>query len=431
MPATNQPQADPEALDQEDRSRESGRTEASFLNEAIELGKFFLDYAQKASDGSPYWLKAVANSQGQRTPLGPHLHAGYSGIALFLAALGKVTGEAPFRDAALQSLGTLRRQLQRMARQPKEFEMKIGAVTGLASLIYTVFRVGAWLDEPALVEDACAAATLLSAEKVAEDKFGDVMYGSAGALLVLLVIDAEAPARQKAELLPLERAIACGEHLLKLKAHSPDGPAGWPSPLQPPGSGFAHGASGIALALGRLAHRTGREELWAAALDGLAFERLHYDPQIDNWLPVRFRPLRILLNAWCNGAAGIALARLGLLQNHPSPEIDRDLQLALASVSSASPANIDTICCGNFGRADILLEASRQLGRADLLSAARLVAAGAVARAEAEAEDRCSGYLTCAPGELTGGFYTGLPGIGYSLLRLAGESGLPCVQAVD
>lgn len=400
--------------------------EPALRDAAEQLGEQMLRHAQRAKDGSLYWLKPAGEAASVRGALGPYLHSGYAGIALFLAALGKVTGEERFSDAAVRGLIPLQRQLGQLIGQPESSTLKLGAVTGIGSLLYAFLRVGRWLARPDFVATACEGAVLVTPARVAADGYHDVMYGSAGALLVLLRLEEEAPFSVRARVDPLARAIACGEQLLEAKSRKSAEPDGWPSLVQPAGAGVAHGASGIALALAQLARRTGREDFLAAALDGLQFERLHFDEQIDNWWPVRFQKVRILLNAWCNGAAGIALVRAHLLDHCPSAALAEDLRLALLSLERASAARLDNLCCGNFGRADILLEISRRQNRSDLLADARRIARSRVAAAQENGS-----YETPIPGTFAPGFYTGLAGIGYALLRLSGASDLPCALAVD
>lgn len=376
------------------------------------------------------WLKPAFRATDDEKPagLGPHLHAGYSGVALFLAALGHVLDEPEYGDLALRTLAPLRRHLNYLTSTPaaaQRLQFRLGAVTGIGSFIYTFLRVASWLNESDLLQEACAAATLITPERIAADQSIDLMYGSAGALLVLLLLEEEAPEPWRDRIRPLERAIACGEILLSQRVGAPGEPRGWPNAAQLPCSGFAHGASGIGYALARLAHRCGREDFWSAALEGFAFEQLHYSPEHRNWWPVRSRKTPRLLNAWCNGAAGIALSRLSLPMGGELSQIQEDLHLALASVGEAAESEIDLLCCGNMGRVDILLQASRKLERDDLFKAAHDLAERVIMGAHER------GYRTNYRDQFDPGFYLGLSGIGYVLLRLSGSADLPCVLAVE
>src|SRR4029077_19307861 len=197
---------------------------------------------------------------------------------------------------------------------------------------------------------------------------------------------------------------------------------GWPAPGGAPLAGFAHGAAGICHALLRLYARTGNPELLAAAQEGIAGERRLYDPGRGNWRDPR-HPQAPPRSTWCHGAPGIALARLGALDVLDTPEIRRDIAAAIAATRSEPLTAIDHLCCGNLGRAEILLQASRALADPGLAEAARSLAGRVLQRA-------AGGLFRCVPhggGGLTDpSFFRGEAGIGFALLRLADPDALPC-----
>jgi lantibiotic modifying enzyme len=90
---------------------------------------------------------------------------------------------------------------------------------------------------------------------------------------------------------------------------------------------------------------------------------------------------------------------------------------------------LDHLCCGNLGRAEILLCAHQALGGGELLDDARSLGERTMARAEAE-----GGFALCRPGETPGlrlAFFHGLSGIGYALLHLTGSRPLPCILCLE
>ena len=96
-----------------------------------------------------------------------------------------------------------------------------------------------------------------------------------------------------------------------------------------------------------------------------------------------------------------------------------DLENALNTTRAHPLQSVDHLCCGNMGRADILLEAGRQLARPELIAAARGIT--------------LEGAYQLLPGlpkeALFPGFFQGSAGIGYTLLRQAFPDQLPCVLA--
>ena len=128
--------------------------------------------------------------------------------------------------------------------------------------------------------------------------------------------------------------------------------------------------------------------------------------------------------AWCNGAVGIGLGRLGGLPVLDTPAVRRDIANALETTQVMPLGDADHICCGNFGRLDLLAEASRRLGRPALLDAARRSACLLVRRA---ARSGRYGLFAQVPGVVDSlSLFHGIAGIGYELLRLDQPDKVPC-----
>ncbi|HEY6320118.1 MAG TPA: lanthionine synthetase LanC family protein [Thermoanaerobaculia bacterium] len=410
---------------------------ADWLLEAAAIGEQLRERTHRAVDGSPVWLKprSVWPAPERPAPLGPHLYNGSTGIALFLAALGHVLDDDAYRELAFASLTPVRRHLAALAADPAvdQRQLRLGGVVGLGAFLYAFSHLGVWLDRAELLEEACRIAALLSPQRMAADADCELMYGSAGALLGLLLLEREAPAEWSAGAALLQRAVACGEDLLHRRTARNGSPRAWPYKGQEPIAGFAHGASGIACALERLAARTGRDEFRQAALEGLAYERRCYCPEHRNWraeIPAgtaasQAQPVPPPMVAWCNGAPGIALGRLQILGAGDTEQTWDELWRALETTRHpGQPSPSDFLCCGAMGRAEILFEASCRLGREDLLGAAQEIAADVVARVAGRWFD--PGLDGSNPG-----FFRGAAGMGYTLLRLAGVKPLPCVLALE
>jgi lantibiotic modifying enzyme len=384
-----------------------------------------LKHSQRASDGTPFWLKHIQpfDSQGRPTALGPHLYNGASGICLFLAALGYTLDDEELKATALACLAPVRRRLAALVANPaeaKQLQLRIGGAVGLGAFLYVFTRMSAWLAEPSLLKEACDVATLLTEERITGDKSLDVMYGSAGALLGLLALEKEAPEKQAIEAQLLARALSCGEHLLQRRASSQGEPRAWPYNDGAPIAGFAHGASGIAYSLLRLAERTGREEFMAAAFEGLAFEKHRYSSEQANWYSSPERQESAMI-AWCNGAPGVALSRLYFVRYaDKSDSVIQELEIALNTTRTAKEAISGFPCCGNIGRAEVLFQAANILDRQDLLQAARHLAGRVVERAAG------NWYGPQAEGS-NPAFFRGVSGIGYGLLRFSGTKPLPSI----
>jgi type 2 lantibiotic biosynthesis protein LanM len=367
---------------------------AAFLTAALELAESILARAIPGRDGTLGWIGPRYLAGGdtfELKPLGSDLYGGTAGIALFFAALSRVIdgGMGRWRDLALRIAAPLG--------HAPEARRGIGGLTGLGARIYTLTAIGELLGEKGLIDQAEGIAAGLDPE--GDDRL-DVMSGAAGALLALLALDASVP-----ESFPKERAAACGAHLL--------GRFPWEG-----STGFAHGAAGIAHALLRLAARTGDAGAREMAGMAIATERgLGLPPG---------------QTTWCRGTAGIALARIGTLDILDDGATREEIRAALALTRSSPLTPMDHLCCGNLGRAEVLLAAGEILGEPELAEAARELARQVLARGAAR------GGLAWLPGgSVAGGsgfdpsFFRGAAGAGYTLLRLTFPHLLPCVLRLE
>jgi lantibiotic modifying enzyme len=405
--------------------------EAPWLGEALRLENELWAHARRTRTGEVRWL-VPASSQGdvrQAVPLGPHLYDGVAGVAIFLAALERVAGRSGRREYVLAALHPMRRQLRGLAANldtARNLSCPLGGMVGLGAFVYSFLLISKWLDEPDLGAEAAELATLVTPERIAADGSLDVVYGCAGALLALLALDRVAPQARKG-LTPLERALACGEHLLRRRVAVAGQPRAWPVRERPPSCGFAHGAAGISYALARLFERTGERSFRDAAEEGTAFERLSYEPERRNWRLAGPAGTPVFLTWWCRGAPGIALGRAGMRRLLDGPQMRAELRSALATTATCPDAVRDFLCCGNLGNADILLYAHQALGGERLRAAAEAIAWRALSRSRANGGRYCWSVAdSFAPS-----FFKGAAGVGYVLLRLARPSLLPCVLLLE
>lgn len=400
-----------------------------FLIRATAIAAVLQDKAVDRPGGGITW-QAPPGHDGKCAPsVGPHIYDGVLGIALFLAAHDHVCRNDDHRNLVLRAIGPLRRTLRELVcdkERAQRLRIQVGGFVGLGGFVYAFVRIGEWLRERALIEEAHDLTLLFTRERIEADTCLDVVDGCAGALLALLALDAVAPRANRDGVTPLELACACAHHLMERRRSHEGRPRAWAAPGKPPLGGFAHGASGIGYALLQLFSRTGDKALCDAAREGAAFERSLFDPTTNNWLDLRTgRPLE--QSAWCHGAPGIALARLG------APDIYErgleELQGLLRTTRSISETPLDHLCCGNLGRADILLCAGQALGDRTFVDDALAQADRAVCRAELAGE-----FAVIRPGEVVGlrpGFFHGLSGVGYALLRLASQGTLPCTLRLE
>jgi type 2 lantibiotic biosynthesis protein LanM len=405
-------------------------TTQQLLESAQAIAQSIQERAIKGADGSVNWigLGFVPNVERfQLQILRDSLYDGNYGIALFLAALDHVSGDNKSRDLALGAIQSLQKFLQITDGDNAQRFAKtigIGGASGLGSIVYCLVKISQFLKEPALLEDARRAANLITAEVIAADRQFDIIAGSAGAILGLLALYDET-----GEQAVLEKAIACGQHLLAHRVSVDDSPRAWKNSDEKPLTGFSHGAAGIAYALLRLYSATQDCAYQEAAVEGIAYERSVFNTPAANWPD--FRSITgqpdgpNFMVTWCHGAPGIGLARSGSLEILNTEEIRQDLEVALQTTQKYGLQEIDHLCCGNFGRIEVLLVAAKTLGREELFKTACHQASELVAKAEEMGGYDLFGNLPNSV--FSPSFFLGTAGIGYGLLRLAYPEKLPSV----
>ena len=184
------------------------------------------------------------------------------------------------------------------------------------------------------------------------------------------------------------------------------------------------------MALVRLWQWVHDPSLLDAAGRALKFENSLYDPAKKNWPLVLIdattgRSESINMSAWCHGAPGIALARSYMRDLIPQAEADDMLNAALATTLSTSLDGPDHLCCGTLGKLEILFSVGRLLGRETLRSAVEVRASMVIQRASTTGSFR----LEAGRGPAKNGFFRGLAGIGYQMVRLCRPDEIPSVLA--
>ncbi len=366
-------------------------------------------------------LGGPAGTTPRLEPVGISLFGGTTGIALFLATAGAVTACGTAHELATRALAPLCGRLGNRARRSElAAQIGIGGTVGLGGLVYALTRVGRSLGDSIYVTAAGAAADAITPTTVAADDKFDVMSGAAGALLGLLTFH-----QMTGDDTSLHRAVQCGDHLLERRTtDSVTGLRAWRTPGNGVATGFAHGTSGIACALERLANVTGRDDFRLAATETWAFERRRLVRR-----PTRpGAPRRMKWDAsgnrsrsWCRGSSGVGLARLATLDDSDS-DARFEVEAALETMSGTEVAEPDGLCCGRMGRADFLFSAGLRFGRHDLCDAAVTLGHQTVARALREGR-----YATGTDEGFRPGLFQGISGIGYELLRMQASDTVPSV----
>ncbi len=405
-------------------------TQEELVQQAIQVAQDLQRRAIQADDGSVSWIGLSLLPQANRFQLQPienGLYDGCCGIALFLAALTKITDDNQWRElclGALQPLHNILHNSNLELRQKLTRQIGIGGGAGLGSIVYSFVRISWFLDDTSLLEDAKQAASLITPDSIAADQQFDLVAGAAGAILGLLALH-----QVTADSSILAQATTCGHHLLNHRVMSETGFKTWANGAEKPLTGFSHGAAGIAYALLRSHEVTQDAVFREAAEEAIAYERSLFSPTKGNWPDLRSFALidgkPTYMTSWCHGAPGIGLARLGSLAILDTPEIREEIAVALNTTLQFGLQNIDHPCCGNCGRMEVLLIAAQKLLRPDLLETVKKQTSGIVARAKKVG--RFHLFPQFPQNVYNPGFFQGTAGIGYELLRLSYPDLLPSV----
>ncbi|MBA2395945.1 MAG: type 2 lantipeptide synthetase LanM, partial [Ktedonobacteraceae bacterium] len=402
----------------------NGVTQERLLTAAQHVGDRLSKLALTTSETAA-WLgvNAVKEREWQLTVAEEDLYSGASGIVLFLAYLGTITGKEQYTTLAHLALTTTRHFIA----QKKQFSQfnGIGTFSGMGSAIYLLSHLGTLWHEPALYAEAEEIVKLLPAV-IAREKIFDVVGGSAGCIAALCSLYAVAPSDTI-----LTCAALCGDHLLACAQPMEKG-IGWSiKDGDPPLAGFSHGAAGIALNLLRLFKLTQEQRFQQGARAAIDYERSLFSPKAQNWPDLRpvsnsAQPSQQYMTAWCHGAAGIGLARLGGLEILDTPEIRQEINIAIQTTLRDGFGLNHSLCHGDLGNLDVLLVAAHALNKPEYTQAANRLSAMLL-----DSIDR-QGWVTGVPlGIETPGLMVGLSGIGYELLRLAAPEQVPSVLLGD
>lgn len=359
-----------------DRARSAARAPEpeQLLSAAVSVGDQLVSLAYRHA-GRTNWvgLELLGERYWRLTPMAADLAGGYTGPALFLAQLAAVTGAPRYAEAAREALAPVPGLLDGLHDRADELgALGSGAFAGLGGIAYALTEVGSLLDDPEVLDLAGPATRLSCAASEAEDGFG-VRGGAAGGLVSLLAVHrvtGRAEAWRGAERIA-ERIVA--------------------GPL-PDGGGFADGAAGIGWALLRFAAAGGDARHRAAGLHALR----------------RAAAATTGGPAWCDGAAGVALAVADSPDALADPELSDWSARVTGELADTGPLSNDSLCHGELGLLELLGHRSLPASRAPWVRRAGTLLAAA---------DR-DGPQCGTPGRVPHpALLTGLSGIGHGLLR--------------
>ena len=382
------------------------------------------------SQPDPANLVRTIRAEGQ-------LYQGAAGIAWFLGELYRATGEAEVGRAAR---GGLEHALARGDHLADLF----GFYSGRVGLAWVAVRLAGIFERPGYAERARRLLAPLAGRE-SHDAGLDVIAGAGGAIPACLDL---AEKTGWDELRTIARKL--GEHLIGQAHRRPDGwswATGGETAVRNL-TGFAHGASGMGLALLELDRATGDGRFRFAAEMAFLYERRLFNEERSNWPDLRHdlfdQPMNELrravrdgtppvfepryMAAWCHGSPGIGLARLRAFeltgQNVYRQEAGAALRSTLQAIEDElSQGGNYSLCHGIGGNCELPLLAAEILGRPELRQVAERAARKGIATYEAQGRPWPCGTVGGVPDP---SLLVGEAGIGAFYLRLA-DPGTPSV----
>ncbi|MFC5058704.1 type 2 lanthipeptide synthetase LanM family protein [Saccharothrix xinjiangensis] len=350
------------------------------------------------SAGRVNWvgLELVDDRHWAVSAMGAGLSNGYTGVALFLAQLGRLTGAERYLEFAREALAPVPALLDAFARDDElAVTVGSGAFHGLGGICYALARLANLLDDAEITGWLRTALDVTAkVEAVGEDP-ANLVEGWAGGLAAMLAVRAESG-------LPAAGALARAYADRLLTA-------------TPGGDGVARGRAGVGWALLRYS-RVSRDQRYGVA--GRANLRA------DQALKQRLLDVAEADHSWCSGLAGAVLAHAA----HPDQPVDTHtlhLDRCLNALAVHDPLRDLSLCHGELGVVESLTVLAER-GHS-LAEAMRTRRAGLVLGALDQYGARCG-----TPGGVpSAGLLTGLSGIGYGLLRLGFPERVPSVLLLD
>jgi type 2 lantibiotic biosynthesis protein LanM len=334
------------------------------------------------------------------------IYLGDLGSLIFLGAIDKALGIDRFPETS-----AFRRRLNQFI-PPTGYPL--GICHGVGAIIYGSLLLGSLTEEDEWTELALAVNAKHHTFEGVNSL--DLTSGVAGFLLA---------ATRLYQVTKNEQARANAEAAARILADRFDPTAGWQQPDGNAYLGFAHGLAGIVFALDQYRRATDEQRYQPLIKQALALEITQFR---DLSWPVMMQGTRRTFKNWCNGTAGILMARAATGQLTPETFSSELLGSLLDKVSQRGQS--DHWCCGNFGIAEALSYVGQQANLPEAKKKSTVLLEESLERGLKAGFFR----LQSSIGEnfcFSPSLFRGTAGIGYSLLRLAYPGELPCVLAFE
>lgn len=298
----------------------------------------------QAIDGCPCtWMGLTTGERGEAyfQSVGFDLYEGLLGVLGFYGSLYEATGDETVLLAIRSRYDAYRAWYITPPQRLRANAASICLTSGLGGHILLLGYLARTLQDERFLRDGVKLLSRFEFGSFADFDVWDVYGGVAGLLVAL----------------PLLRGWGIDDHLAQVASQLASGIC----KVQPELTGYAHGAAGLALALGA-AQYVGGGDYTADILRLLSWENEQYDANEMNWPDLRDPENRGFMKGLCAGAPGIGLARMQLLRYTQDTRVEEiclsDIQRVREFLRAQhQPLRRDTLCCGNAA----LIEAQQTL----------------------------------------------------------------------
>jgi type 2 lantibiotic biosynthesis protein LanM len=369
-----------------------------------------------------YVSNIVSHTYGYK-PVGLDLANGNIGVALFLSALSKVTND----DKHLNLIRKITNPVvdilnKKWSKREYMFRFGTGGTTGVASLLYVFTKMYEYLKEHYYLDVAKRVFDMVEKQHIDRSIRQDIVSGNAGLLLALVKYY-----EVSKDVFALNLAQYCSEKIIDSGYHHRHF-IGWEYQQNKRLLGFSHGSSGILYALSRFYRLTkNKNRLEKVFKDCLTYEEVYYNRAKKNWPDYRYEKESFGMVSWCHGALGIGMSRLHLYNlDLYGNNVKKDLLRAISKTLDTGGHFLDTLCCGNGGRIDFILELrNTEYYNNELENYLHWLIYNLYNKYIFEGD--FSYYSKFETDEINIGFYQGVSGICYELLRYLYSSDLDSV----
>lgn len=358
-----------------------------------------------------YVTNIVSHTYGYE-PIGLDLTNGNIGVGIFLASAYKYTGDRRYYNTLVEAVEPIQDVLQHSwSRNEFINRFGTGGTSGLGAFIYGFCKLYEYLNDEYFLDLAHNSFKLIRRDIIDKSIREDVVSGNAGLLLSLIKYFELTDNNQSLKMARYikNRIIFKGFENGKFK--------NWNYQQNKTLLGYSHGSSGILYALSNyLKYEKDKPRLLKLLRSVLVYEEEFYSKEHNNWPDFRGSEPDLGIVSWCHGAVGIGMSRLRLYDEGVfKKESEKIIKRAYTKMSDNKLHILDTLCCGNAGRVDFMIE----LMNRSLLDKYGITYLDEIASHLVRSFDNNTlrYFSKFDTPDLNVGFYHGLSGIGYQLLR--------------